>query len=98
MLLVGSEPHHIARSDFLDRAAIALNPTETRHDDQGLAERMGVPCRACARLKGDQRAGYAGRIGWTEQRIDPHRPRKPLRPPFARWLCATSFDLHRQSL
>jgi hypothetical protein len=63
MLLVRSEPHHIARSHFLDRAAITLNPTETRHDNQGLAERMGVPRRACARLKGDQRAAYAGRIG-----------------------------------
>ena len=34
--------HHIASPNFLDSAALALDPAETRGDDQRLAEPMGA--------------------------------------------------------
>src|SRR5918994_3848053 len=58
MLLIRRKPDHIARADFLDRAAPGLHPAEAGRDDQNLAEGMGVPCRTRARLEGD--AGAAG--------------------------------------
>jgi hypothetical protein len=53
MLLAGRNPDHVARPDFLDRPAPALHPAAAGRHDQGLAERMRVPCRARAGLEGD---------------------------------------------
>jgi hypothetical protein len=36
MLLTGREPHHIAGMNLLDRPVLALYPTATGCDDQGL--------------------------------------------------------------
>src|SRR5664279_2660493 len=70
MFLAGRKPDHIARPDFLDRAALALRPAAASRDDQGLTQRMGVPRRSGARFKGDARAGDARRFGRPEQGID----------------------------
>src|SRR5215218_5413082 len=48
VLLAGWEPHDVAGADFLDRPAVALRPAAAADNDQGLAERMGVPRGACA--------------------------------------------------
>src|ERR687898_2500864 len=48
MLLIRRKPDHITWVDFLDRATPSLHPPAAGRDDQGLAERMGVPCRARA--------------------------------------------------
>src|SRR3954453_23701932 len=53
VLLTWREPDDIAGPDLLDRAAFTLHPAETGHDEQGLAKRMRVPGRACARFKSD---------------------------------------------
>ena len=45
MLLARREPNHVAGMDFLDRAALPLDPAATGRDDQGLPKRMRVPCR-----------------------------------------------------
>jgi hypothetical protein len=71
------DPHHIARPDFLDRPVLALDPAVTGGDDQGLTERMGVPCRASARLESDSAAASPGRLGRAEQRIDTNRTADP---------------------
>src|SRR3954453_1750590 len=97
VLLAGREPDDIAGPDLLDRAAFTLNPTEARHDEQGLAERMRVPGRARARLKGDQGTGDACRIRRAEQRVDPHCSCKPLCRALSGRLRTTSFDFHSQS-
>src|SRR5271167_794668 len=44
VLLAGREPHHITRPDLLDRSAFALDPTAASRDDEGLTERMRMPC------------------------------------------------------
>ena len=44
VLLTRREPDHVARPNFLDRPAPALCPAATGRHDQGLAQRMGVPC------------------------------------------------------
>ena len=66
VLLARLEPDHVARPDLLDRPALALDPAAARRHDQRLAERVGVPGRARARLEGDQGAGDARRIGRAE--------------------------------
>ena len=45
MLLARREPDHVAGMDFLDRAALPLDPAATGRDDQGLPQRVGVPRR-----------------------------------------------------
>ena len=59
--------------DFLDRAALALDPAAAGGDDQRLTERMRVPGGAGAGLERDAGAANAGRIGRAEQRIDADR-------------------------
>ncbi len=62
MLLAGLEPDHIARTDFVDRAALALGQTAAGRDDENLAERMRVPCGTSAGLERDR---VADRSRWS---------------------------------
>jgi hypothetical protein len=78
VLFARGEPHDIAQSNLFDWPAPTLRPAHTGGDDQGLAERVRVPCRARARLERDARAGHARRSGRVEQRINPYRSDKPL--------------------
>jgi hypothetical protein len=64
--------------DLLDRSAFALSPAAARRDDEGLTERMRVPCGTCTRLEGNAGALNQRRIGRLKKRIDPHRAREPL--------------------
>lgn len=43
MLFAGWEPDDVARANLFDGTAPALGPTAARGDDQGLAQRVGVP-------------------------------------------------------
>ena len=83
VLLARREPDHVARPDFLDRAAPALRPAAAGRHDQGLAQRVRVPCRAGAGLERDAGAAHARRSGRLEQRIDAHRAGEPLGRSFA---------------
>ena len=69
--------------DFLDGTTPALDPATTGCDDQGLTERMGVPCRARARLEGDARATNARRSGRLEQRVNADCAGEIIRRPLA---------------
>jgi hypothetical protein len=93
VLFAGLEPDHVAGPDLFDRAAVALDPAAAGDDDQGLAQRVGMPGRAGARLEGDQGAGGAGRIGRAEQGIDPDRAGEPGRRADAGRAAAASLDL-----
>ena len=52
VLLARRKPDHIAGTNLLDWAALALNEAKSCRDDQGLTERMGVPGGASAGLEG----------------------------------------------
>jgi hypothetical protein len=49
VVLAGLEEHAVAGADDLDRAAAALAESESLGDEDGLAERVGVPCGPRAR-------------------------------------------------
>jgi hypothetical protein len=53
------EPHDVAGTNLLDGAALALDASRTGRDDQCLAQRMGVPGGAGARLEGNDGAADA---------------------------------------
>jgi hypothetical protein len=62
VLLAWQDPDHVPRPDLLDRPAPTLHPADTKGNDQGLAQRMGVPGSARPRLERDARAPDASRI------------------------------------
>jgi hypothetical protein len=62
MLLAWREPDHIAGMDLLNGTALALHPPATGRDNQGLAERMGMPRCSSTRLERD---ACAGRASWS---------------------------------
>ena len=72
------EPDHITVPDLLDRAALALRPTNTGCDNQRLTERMRVPRGARTRLERDARAGGPCWSVCLKQRIDAHRAGEPI--------------------
>jgi len=57
VLLAGREPDDITGPDFLDVAAPALRAATASRDDEGLTQRMGMPCGTRTRLE-----GYAGAL------------------------------------
>ena len=63
MLFQRLEPDHVAGTNLLDGATFVLGPTAARGDDEGLAERMRMPCGARARLEGDDGSGDKRGIG-----------------------------------
>jgi hypothetical protein len=56
------KPDDVTGPDLLDRAALALHPTEPSGDDQRLTERVRVPGRAGAGLERDLASTDAGGI------------------------------------
>ena len=75
VLLARREPDHVAGMDFLDRAALPLDPAATGRDDQGLPQRMGVPRRPGPGLERDAGTGRTCRSVCLEQRVDADRRR-----------------------
>lgn len=59
--LARRKPDDVAQSDFFNGTTRALHATDTRGDDQRLAQRVRVPCRASTGLEGDTSAGDASR-------------------------------------
>jgi hypothetical protein len=79
VLFAGGKPDDVARPDFLDRTALALRPAAAERDDEGLAERMGMPGRACARLERDGGASDTRRRTTLEGRVDADGAREIIR-------------------
>src|ERR1039457_6470630 len=82
VLLTGREPDHISRPNFLNRAAPALYSTTTGRHNQGLSQRVCVPCCSSAGLEGDTGAEHTRRSGRIEQRSEERRVGKECR---SRW-------------
>jgi len=84
MLLARLTQYHITPSNLLlFEAAPALDPATACCDNQPLAERMGMPCRASAGFERHQPRTDARRIGCLKQRIDSHMPVKYSAGPLA---------------
>src|SRR5438093_2944212 len=94
VFLAGFNPHDIARPDFFDGAARELHASETRRDDQRLAEGMRVPGGAGRRLECHDRPGDSRGRAPLERRIDSHRPGEPLGWSFAGRLRTAFCDVH----
>src|SRR5579863_3266577 len=94
MLLARGEPAAIARPDFLDGAALALNAPHAKCDDQRLTKRMRMPGGSSARFERDAGAGHTSRVGRLEQRVDANHAGEPVARPLGGWLGAVAFDVH----
>jgi hypothetical protein len=62
------EPDHIAGMDLLDWPSLALHPTTAGCDNQGLTERMNMPCGASTGLEGHVCTASAGGLVRLEER------------------------------
>jgi len=97
VLFARGKADHIAGADFLDRAAQPLHPAKARRDDQRLAQRMGMPSGAGARLEGDAGALHAvGRCG-IEQRVNADAPGEPIGWPGTRGDVSGAKNVHAVS-
>src|SRR5881396_856615 len=97
MLLAWRARDNITRSNDLDRPAPALHIAAAGSDDQGLAQRVGVPCAAGAWLEryvGTARTRWCRRL---EKRVDAYGAGEILGRPSRRRLRAISFEVHLQS-
>src|SRR5437879_4996141 len=94
VLLAGWKPDDIAGTDFFDLSALALRPAKAGRDDEGLTERMGVPCGAGAGLEGDVTTADACRIARLKHRVHTDRAGEPGLGAFARRPCAGAFGTH----
>src|SRR5437867_10097977 len=66
MLLARRAPDDVTRPNLLDRASPALYQAAASCHDQGLTQRMDMPCCPSAGLERDTDAEGAGRIGCLE--------------------------------
>lgn len=78
VLLARFEPNHVARPYLLNRATVSLNETEARRYNQRLAERVGVPRRARARLECYMRGRHPSRRWRGMQWVDADTTGEPV--------------------
>src|SRR6266566_3705926 len=83
MFLPRREPDHVTRPHFLDRPPPALDPAAACRHDQGLAQRVAVPCGASAGLERDTGPDHPCWIGCLEQGVNAYRAGKILGRSFA---------------
>ena len=77
-----------------DRPVAGAQQRGALGDVQGLADGVGVPCRAGARGEVDAAARHPGRLGLAHvDRVDVHVAGEPLLRPLPRGL--PGFDVHR---
>src|SRR3974390_862409 len=81
VLLARRKPNDIARVDFLDGAALTLDPAAAGSHYEGLAKGMRVPSRARAGFECDDCAPTARGTASRERRVDSHAAGKPVRWP-----------------
>src|SRR5437764_4220049 len=94
MLLTGFEPDDVARSNLLDRSAVALYTSDAKRDDQRLAERVCVPSRASAGLEGHDVSRGARRLVHAEERVDSNDAGEPVGWSLGRRLRSATRDFH----
>src|SRR5882757_8501847 len=76
MLLAGRNPNDIARVNLLDLIAPSLYEARASSDDEGLADRMGMPSRSRTWLEGHVGGGHTGRCLRKKQGVNANRARK----------------------
>src|ERR1700678_715058 len=94
MLLSGREPDYVAGMDLYDGASFVLRPSAACGDDEGLAERVGVPRGPCAGLEGDAGGGNKRRIRGLKEGVDADGAGKPIRGALCGGLRADALDIH----
>src|SRR5438132_24618 len=94
MLLTRRAPHDIARPNLLFWTSLALHPATPGRYDQGLPERMDVPCCPGAGLERDTDAEHPCRLGCLEQRVNTDSAGKILVRSFAGRLRTFFCDFH----
>ncbi len=98
VLLTRRKPHHIPGPDFLHRPAVALHRPKPVSTISVCPSGWVCPRRPRARLKRHRRRRRPPRLIRLKQRVDPHRPRKPIRRPPHRRLRSISRDFHDGNL
>src|SRR2546430_4205817 len=78
MLLSRRGQHHITRPNLLDMSSFVLNPALAGSDDEGLTERMSMPCSPRSRLEGNAGGLNKRRIRCLKKRIHPYISSKPV--------------------
>src|SRR5690348_2438519 len=94
MLEAWRKPYDIAGTDLLDGPTLALDPAEAGRDNQGLAERMCMPCGTGPRLEGNAGPSHPRGVRRGEKRVDAHRAGEVLGRAFAGGLRTSSLDFH----
>jgi hypothetical protein len=94
MLLSGREPDYVAGVNLFDGATFVLRPSAACGDDEGLAERVGVPCSPRAGLEGDAGAGDKRRIRGLKEGVNADGAGKPIRWALGGGLGADALDVH----
>src|SRR3989441_11434488 len=90
----GLDRDHITWSNLLDWVSPALYQAAASCHDQGLAQRVGMPSRPSAWLKGNTGPNCTCRIGCFKQWVNPYGASKILSRSFTGRLGANSLDLH----
>ena len=78
MLLARRGQHDISGTDLFDRSTFVLNPALAGRDDEGLTERMSMPCSPRSRLEGNAGSLNKRRIRCLKKRIHPNISSKPV--------------------
>ena len=94
MLLSRREPDHVAGMDLFDGASFVLRPSAACGDDEGLAERVGVPRGPRTRLEGDAGGGNMRRIRGLKEGVDADAAAKPICGALGGGLGADALDIH----
>src|SRR5882724_5647280 len=76
MLLTGRNPNDIARMNLLNLIAPSLYEVRASSNDEGLADRMGMPSRPRTRLEGHVGGGHTGRCLRKKQGVNANRARE----------------------
>src|SRR5882724_10175638 len=79
MLLTGRNPNDIARVNLLNLIAPSLYEARAGGNDEGLADRMGMPSRSRTRLEGHVGGGHTGRCLRKKQGVNANRARTVVR-------------------
>ena len=94
MLLSGREPDYVAGMDLFNGASFVLRPSAACGDDEGLAERVGMPCSSRAGLEGDAGGGNKRRIRSLKEGVDADGAGKPIRGALGGGFGADALDIH----
>jgi hypothetical protein len=83
MFLTRRDRDHVPRPNLLNRTTPGLHPTAASRNDQGLAQRMGVPCCPSTGLERNTGTARACWIVWLKQGVNTYSAGEIVGRPFA---------------